>query len=52
MSNANKDKAIKDRRVTRLGTDRRKFQYSAFIPERRTGKDRRSPIAQRSESES
>jgi hypothetical protein len=38
---------------TRLGNDRRKFQYTAYIPERRSGRDRRkgfdrrSPIARR-----
>ena len=26
---------------TRSGTDRRKFQYTAYIPERRSGRDRR-----------
>ena len=38
---------------TRLGIDRRKFQYTAYIPEKRSGRDRRkgfdrrSPIARR-----
>jgi hypothetical protein len=42
---------------TRLGNDRRKFQYTAHLPERRSGRDRRkgfdrrSPIARRRESE-
>jgi hypothetical protein len=42
---------------TRLGTDRRKFQYTACIPEKRSGRDRRkgfdrrSPIARRRKSE-
>jgi len=42
---------------TRLGNDRRKFKYSAYIPEKRSGRDRRkgfdrrSPIARRRGSE-
>jgi hypothetical protein len=42
---------------TRSGTDRRKFQYTACIPEKRSGRDRRkgfdrrSPIARRRKSE-
>ncbi len=47
MSDADNEKAKKDRKDTRSGTDRRKFQYTACIPERRTGKDRRSPIVRR-----
>ena len=47
MVDANKEKAKRDRRDTRLETDRRKFHYTAYIPERRTGKDRRSLITRR-----
>jgi hypothetical protein len=47
MGDSNKEKAKTDRRDIRSGTDRRKFQYSACIPERRTGKDRRNPIEPR-----
>ncbi len=42
---------------TRSGTDRRKFRYSAYIPEKRSGGDRRrefdrrNQIARRRESE-
>lgn len=42
---------------TRLGIDRRNFEYSAYIPERRSGRDRRkgfdrrNSIVLRSESE-
>jgi hypothetical protein len=42
---------------TRSGTDRRKFQYTDYIPEKRSGRerrkgfDRRSPIARRRVSE-
>ena len=38
---------------TRAGTERRKYQYSAYVAEKRSGKDRRkgfdrrSPIARR-----
>ncbi len=48
---------IKDNGGTRSGTDRRKFRYSAYIPERRSGRDRRrefdrrNQIAPRRESE-
>ncbi len=51
MSAADKEKAKKDKRDTRSGTERRKFHYTACIPERRTGKERRSPIARRRRSE-
>ena len=44
MSDTDKEKAKKDKRDTRSGMDRRKFHYTACIPERRTGKDRRSPM--------
>jgi len=46
-----------DRGGTRSGTDRRKFQYTDYIPEKRSGRDRRkgfdrrSPIARRRGSE-
>jgi hypothetical protein len=42
---------------TRIGKDRRKFQYTAYIPEKRSGRDRRkgfdrrSPIARRKRPE-
>jgi len=42
---------------TRLEADRRKFQYTAYIPEKRSGRDRRkgfdrrSPMARRRASE-
>ena len=57
MKNADKGNAIRDRGGTRSGKDRRKFQYTAYIPEKRSGKDRRigtdrrSPIARRKGSE-
>ncbi len=48
---------IKDNGGTRSGTDRRKFRYSAYIPERSSGRNRRrefdhrNQIARRRESE-
>ena len=48
---------MKDNGGTRSGTDRRKYQYSAYAAEKRSGKDRRkgfdrrSPIARRRGSE-
>ena len=45
MNDVNKEKAKKDSRIdTRSGTERRQFQYTAYIPERRTGQDRRGLI--------
>jgi len=32
---------------TRSGIDRRQFTYTAYIPERRSGKDRRENLEQR-----
>ena len=46
MIDADKEKVKKTReKDNRLGTERRKFHYTACIPERRSGKDRRSPGA-------
>lgn len=48
---------MSDNGGTRSGTDRRKFQYTAYIPERRSSKDRRKgfdrrgPIVRRKDSE-
>jgi hypothetical protein len=38
----------KDKGNKRLGIDRREFTYTAYLPERRSGKDRRSPSNHRS----
>jgi hypothetical protein len=54
-----KDRGLEmaDNGGTRFGTERRKFQYTAYIPEKRSGRDRRkgfdrrSPIARRRKSE-
>ena len=37
-----------DRGGTRSGTDRRKFQYTDYIPEKRSGRDRRRGFDRRS----
>ena len=42
------DDIIKDNGGSRSGTDRRKFSYTEFIPERRSGKDRRRGCDRRS----
>ena len=44
MSDVNKEKVKKNRKDKRSGTDRRIFQYTACIPERRTGEDRRGQL--------
>lgn len=57
MDNGDKELKMIDNGGTRLGVDRRKFEYTAYIPERRSGRDRRkgfnyrSPIARRRGSE-
>lgn len=53
MNNVDKELKMTDSGGTRSGTDRRKIQYTAYIPEkrscrdRRKGFDRRSSIAQK-----
>ena len=53
MNNADKELKMIDNGGTRLGVDRRKFEYTTYIPEKRSGRDRRkgfdrrSPIARR-----
>ena len=45
MSDADKEKVKKNSRTdTRSGTERRQFHYTACIPERRNGMDRRGLI--------
>ncbi len=57
MNNADKELKMIDNGGTRLGVDRRKFEYTAYIAEKRSGRDRRkgfdrrSPIARRRGSE-
>ncbi|MBW2603874.1 MAG: helix-turn-helix transcriptional regulator [Deltaproteobacteria bacterium] len=38
---------IRDNGCKRLGLDRRQFSYDKYIPERRSGKDRRSELDRR-----
>jgi hypothetical protein len=53
MNNDGKELKMADNGGSRLGIDRRQFQYTAYIPEKRSGRDRRkgfdrrSPIARR-----
>lgn len=35
------NEGINDHKDRRLGVDRREFSYTAYLPERRSGKDRR-----------
>ena len=57
LFNVGKELKMSDNGGTRSGTDRRKFQYTAYIPERRSstdrrkGFDRRGSIARRKSSE-
>ena len=44
---ANKKAKMKDYRGTRSGSDRRKFKYMHYSPERRSGKDRRKKVDSR-----
>ena len=39
---------MQDNGGTRSGTDRRKFQYTDYIPEKRSGRDRRKGFDRRS----
>ncbi|HAY40378.1 MAG TPA: hypothetical protein DCY53_14255 [Desulfobacteraceae bacterium] len=39
---------IKDNGNRRFGIDRREFSYTAYLPERRSGKDRRGVVDYRS----
>lgn len=48
MNNADKELKLIDNGGTRLGVDRRKFEYTAYIPERRSGRDRRKGFDRRS----
>ena len=45
---ADKELKMNDNGGTRLGTDRRKFKYTAYIPEKRSGRDRRKGFDRRS----
>jgi hypothetical protein len=45
---ADKELKMNDNGGTRFGTDRRKFKYTAYIPEKRSGRDRRKGFDRRS----
>ena len=42
---------MNDKGGTRTGMDRRKFNYTAYIPEKRSGRDRRKGFDRRSSIE-
>jgi hypothetical protein len=42
------DDVIKDNGESRIGLERRQFSYTAYIPERRSGRDRRKSLERRS----
>ncbi len=41
------DDVIKDNGESRIGFERRQFSYTAYIPERRSGRDRRNSLERR-----
>ena len=41
------DEVIKDNGESRIGLERRQFSYTAHIPERRSGRDRRKRLERR-----
>jgi hypothetical protein len=41
------DEVIKDNGESRVGLERRQFSYTAYIPERRSGRDRRKSLERR-----
>jgi hypothetical protein len=41
------DEVIKDNGESRIGLERRQFSYTAYIPERRSGRDRRKSLERR-----
>jgi hypothetical protein len=47
LHNTNMELIIHDNGGNRIGIDRRRFEYTAFIPERRSGKDRRKGFDRR-----
>ncbi len=50
MYNVEKELKMTDNGGTRFGTDRRKFQYTTYIPEQRSGQDRRKRFDRRSQT--
>ena len=41
------DEVIKDNGESRIELERRQFSYTAYIPERRSGRDRRNSLERR-----
>jgi hypothetical protein len=48
IHSADEELKMNDNGGTRLGPDRRKFKYTAYIPEKRSGRDRRKGFDRRS----
>jgi hypothetical protein len=48
MNDKERELKMADNGGTRSGTERRKFEYTAYIPERRSGRDRRKGFDRRS----
>jgi len=48
MTTQKNDEVIKDNEESRTGIERRQFSYTAYIPERRSVKDRRKGFERRS----
>ena len=48
MNSLKNDEVIKDNQERRIGIERRQFSYTAYIPERRSGRDRRKSLERRS----
>ena len=44
MDTLKNDDVIKDNEESRTGLERRQFYYTAYIPERRSGEDRRRSL--------
>jgi len=47
MNSLKNDEVIKDNQESRIGIERRQFSYTAYIPERRSGNDRRKRFERR-----
>ena len=47
MNSLKNDEVLKDNEENRTGIERRQFSYTAYIPERRSGKERRNWVERR-----
>jgi hypothetical protein len=47
MNSLLNDEVIKNKEESRTGIERRQYSYTAYIPERRSGKDRRKQFERR-----